>query len=261
MKWPLLLDYSDIKRNVSIVDQHHVLSLLDDKNFKPFFLKTFDKGTHNNTVNFIIDKDTKKSIIKTSERPDISNENESLIYSSYLSKNKDSILTLYTKESFYFNEWVGENEKIPARYNSIDGDFIVSDIMNIKKDEKNRTIEYRAFIVGGEVNSLSRYLDFEHHEINKDIFDFCKKFVDKYKNKLPLFYILDVAETDKGIEIIELNPFELSGRYLENCPILLAKKLQDMSSNYAGFIINKKNIFIPDENINGDVNNFFKNFL
>ena len=38
----------------------------------------------------------------------------------------------------------------------------------------------------------------------------------KTLENIPSFFVIDVAETDRGMVIIELNEFGLSGRYVDN---------------------------------------------
>lgn len=247
-RWAETIEQEDIGRNVKIVSQKEVIDLIFSPDYEPVFIKTFDKGNHYNTVNSIINKDQsfKKEegsfLIKTSDRPDLNTESRKL--SSFLSEDESSVLTIYKKSYEAFNPWHGEVEKYPARFLSVEGEMITSPVISIRNDDQG-TLEYRVFVVNGKVSSISRYLDYAKVEIPEEISNCASEFVAKYSNILPKFYVVDFAQTDKGVELVELNPFERSGRYLQNSA---AKMFDEISNASLGEIeTDDAECLIPDE--------------
>lgn len=227
-KWCETLDKSDIGRSVRIVDQKYVSTLLFSDEFKPFFVKTYEKGSHYNTVNSVVREgqvlnDAKHKLMLTKDRPDLSREG--ITMHSYLSKDPSSILTIFKPGYTAYNPWHGEEERYPDAHYSVDGDMIVSDVINIQKDDHG-TMEYRVFVIGGKVSSISRYLDFVKVKIPHEIKEKAESFVSKYRKVLPDFYVVDFALTDEGISIVELNPYERSGRYFQNSASNMFKDLK-----------------------------------
>jgi len=93
--------------------------------------------------------------------------------------------------------------------------MIVSDIMDIHSDALGKK-EYRCWISNQVVSSISRYLDYNvDYEIPKEIVDFALDFTKAHKH-LSSCYVLDLAETSKGVDIVELNDLECSSRYARN---------------------------------------------
>lgn len=97
----------------------------------------------------------------------------------------------------------------------INCEIIVSDVMNIIADSHGKQ-EYRCYVINNSFVNASRYLDYEHTDIPDSIKLFANSFVETHKNIFPKHYVLDLAVTDVGIQIIELNPIPQSGRYVDN---------------------------------------------
>lgn len=93
--------------------------------------------------------------------------------------------------------------------------FIISDIMNISKDEYEKQ-EYRIYIVNGKSVNASRYVDYDTKEVPTEVFSFAQKFSDFHKN-LFSSYVLDIAFCEDGkYRVVELNNLSASGRYRSN---------------------------------------------
>ncbi|EGR5926742.1 ATP-grasp domain-containing protein [Vibrio parahaemolyticus] len=227
--WAELFTKDEIGRNVEILSQADFLDSLQEKELSfPFFLKTLDKGSHGNTLAKVFDEDNISILMPTSERPDLDVEGTTLY--RYLSSSEESLITLYTEQSNYFNPWIGESQVIPASYKSLDGKLIKSDVINILDDLRaSPNKEHRAFIVDGKVTSLSRYFDYEYYVSPKHVQDYAQDFASKFKDRIPLICVADFAETTKGVELIEINPYENSGRYLMNDPEKLFLAIMELS--------------------------------
>lgn len=98
---------------------------------------------------------------------------------------------------------------------TIDCDIITSDLMNISTDDYG-TLEYRCYIIHNKFINASRYLDYDHTEIPEDIKNFAISFAEQHTDIFPKHYVLDLSITDKGVQIVELNPIPQSGRYIDN---------------------------------------------
>jgi hypothetical protein len=95
-------------------------------------------------------------------------------------------------------------------------EIVASEPVSILTDERGKR-EYRCFVVRGKVSSVSRYIDYDtDYEIPGDVEAFASAFVADHGN-LPDCYVLDVAETERGLVVIELNGIVASGRYERNC--------------------------------------------
>jgi hypothetical protein len=101
---------------------------------------------------------------------------------------------------------------------------ILSTIMQIVRESTHKG-EYRAFIINGEVSSLSAYLDYDHAEVPEAISDFAQAFAEEHRHLAPS-YVADFCLTDQGPVLIELNSFTYSGRYIDNDPGLLYSDLE-----------------------------------
>lgn len=108
----------------------------------------------------------------------------------------------------------------------LEDEIFLSDAFESIEDTENnmRCREYRAFIVGGKVLSLSRsYVDYPTLVPDK-VKDFVSKQVNRISNikDFPLSYVLDVGEVNINgkdvVDIIEFNPIAASG--LEVCNLL-----------------------------------------
>lgn len=245
-EWCGLLPESEVGRHVESMEQSEFLNKLEKGEIAtPFFIKSVEKGSHGNTLALIYDENTAKYLIKTSDRPDLEKGDGLGLY-RYLSKLPDSLLTIYKESTTYFNEWHGEEDRIPATYKSVDGRVMVSPVMNILSDDI-KTLEHRAFIVNGKVSSVSRYVDYEQVESPKSVIEYAQEFASRMLDILPVVYVADFAETDKGIELIEINPYENSGRYLWNDPVSLYVDVKALGNTKLTPSLNYSAIYQPEK--------------
>lgn len=105
-------------------------------------------------------------------------------------------------------------------------EVIVSELLEILSDERGKR-EYRCFVVRNDASSISRYIDYKtDYEIPREVEAFAESFVISHQGIVPDCYVLDVAETDRGVAVIELNGIVASGRYERNN---FAKLLVDLT--------------------------------
>jgi hypothetical protein len=123
---------------------------------------------------------------------------------------------------------------------------MLSEVINIRSDDL-KTLEYRAFIVDGQVSSISRYVDYEETTTPDSVVSHAREFAKSFKDKLPTVYVADFAETDKGVELVELNPYENSGRYLWNDPTHLFLDVFAISNSTMITAITKQDYYIPEK--------------
>jgi ATP-grasp domain, R2K clade family 3 len=103
--------------------------------------------------------------------------------------------------------------------------FLVSQPMTILEDEHGKK-EWRVWIADGKPTSFSRYLDYiTDYETPEEIKNFVEQFVAKHDIPTRV-YVLDVAETDEGPKVIELNSLPGSGRYAKNDFLAFLQQLQ-----------------------------------
>jgi len=99
------------------------------------------------------------------------------------------------------------------------GDDLVmfSEFVDIEEDEFG-TIEYRCFIIDGQVRSMSRYLDYDIIVPSQEAADFIIDFIDKTVGfYFPKNVVLDIMKLKDGSwSLIEANAIPYSGRYAGN---------------------------------------------
>jgi len=99
------------------------------------------------------------------------------------------------------------------------GDDLVmfSEFIDIEEDEFG-TIEYRCFIIDGQVRSMSRYLDYDIVPPSQEAADFIVDFVDKTVGfYFPKNVVLDIMQLKDGSwSFVEANAIPYSGRYSGN---------------------------------------------
>ncbi|OWK39486.1 ATP-grasp domain-containing protein [Fimbriiglobus ruber] len=95
-------------------------------------------------------------------------------------------------------------------------EIIVSEPIRLPTDARGKR-EYRCFVVR-KISSISRYIDYDTaYEIPGEVEEFATAFIADHQGVLPECYVLDVAESDRGLVVIELNGIVASGRYERNC--------------------------------------------
>lgn len=96
--------------------------------------------------------------------------------------------------------------------------FIISEVVDRKKDELG-IIEYRVFVVGGRIKSISRYTLSKLHRIDKKVFDRIFEIVNSIEN-FPKDYVVDIFEYEKDgeteLDVVEFNNVTTAGTYLYN---------------------------------------------
>jgi len=92
-----------------------------------------------------------------------------------------------------------------------------SEYVDIKEDEYG-TIEYRCFIIDGEIRSMSRYFDYDIIVPSQEAADFIVNFIDKTVGiYFPKNVVLDIMQLiDGSWSLIEANAIPCSGRYAGN---------------------------------------------
>lgn len=101
---------------------------------------------------------------------------------------------------------------------------IISSVMDIERASDHKG-EYRAFIINGEVSSVSAYRDYDHTPVPRQITDFAQMFAEEHRHVAPA-YIADFCLTNQGPALIELNELAYSGRYIDNDAGLLYSDLE-----------------------------------
>jgi hypothetical protein len=94
------------------------------------------------------------------------------------------------------------------------GECLFSEFLEIKTDRLGK-LEFRCYFINGKLCSISRYLDYEEHTIPVYIQDFAYN-LQKEGFNMPKTIVIDIADTNKGIVIIECNEASCSGRYINN---------------------------------------------
>lgn len=130
----------------------------------------------------------------------------------------------------YFNEYHGEMEQRAPSWYAMSGELILSEPLDIQKDEHG-TLEYRCFVVGHLVTSISRYLDYvtteipeQAHELAGRVARACMSLDERGPGP---DYVVDIALTSLGWVVIEFNPLPCSGRYYGNSAATLFHSLLD----------------------------------
>ncbi len=101
-----------------------------------------------------------------------------------------------------------------------DDDFIISDFVNICCDEKG-LIEYRCFVLDGQVANISRITYDILHKISEDDVENIKSIVKSIPSYFPKYYVVDLfsyldESSNRQMDIVEFNPIHASGIYLYN---------------------------------------------
>lgn len=128
-------------------------------------------------------------------------------YEKYFLKTlfKESFDIIDVKEPIYNTgrmHWFEANKQL-----------IISEYIEIKED-KLGSIEYRAFIIDNKISGISRYIDYnKDYKIPVEATNFIRSFIKCHKFILPPHYVVDIADTSKGLCVIELNGVFGSGRY------------------------------------------------
>ncbi|MFS1427779.1 ATP-grasp domain-containing protein [Vibrio splendidus] len=244
IEWPNMVTSVEVGRKVEVMEQNEFISKRQNNEITlPFFIKSTNKGHYNNTLAMVISDETANQLIETKDRPDLNN-GDGVSLHRYLSNDENSVLTIHAPKSSYYNEWIGEDSVIPATHRSVDGRVMVSPVINILSDKVGK-LEHRAFILNGRVSSVSRYVDYESVQSPNEVLEHAQAFAGRMKETLPIAYVADFAETDKGIELVEINPYENSGRYLWNCPLALQRDAMALGDKTLTPLIDNSGLYEP----------------
>lgn len=202
------------KRNLAIVHSRAFSSHLErlKEDGKPVFIKTVDKGVRSDL--------TLHHIFQKPEDYLAFNQTNTSFLRTWGDIDSAPVTFLFKQDDWYC-PYRDSIERGRQDLVAINDDFIVSDVMNIQTDESNRKVEYRCYVVNKKVVSISRYEDYDDFTIPQSVIDFAQSFAQcAGAANLPDIYVMDIAQTDKDLQLIELNPYELSGRYFGNKPEL-----------------------------------------
>jgi hypothetical protein len=228
LRWPdgLMDPERFLQRKLSIVDNKTFAQwLLKAEVPIPCFIKTLNKGPRQElSLHHPFENEKALSPFKQGESPGVR---------EYGLPLNEGVSFLFTSPNWYcpYREQTqcGTRSRV-----HIQDDFIVSDLMLIAQDglSDNKNIEYRCFIVDGQVVSTSRVVDYKDIPVPQDAIAFAQAFAEQEKN-YPLLYVLDVARTIKGYQVVELNPYESSGRYANNDPAAFIYAIAQLSAKSA----------------------------
>jgi len=77
--------------------------------------------------------------------------------------------------------------------------------------------EYRCWIANSKLNSISRYLDEQAHQVPEEASSFALDFARAHKDIFPSLYVADIAlDKKRGYVLVECNPLSSAGRYYQN---------------------------------------------
>lgn len=96
-----------------------------------------------------------------------------------------------------------------------DEEFILSEKVEVTKDEIGQE-EYRIFIYKNRIMNISRITDSIYHQIPEDLIEYVYRILERKPKSFPTTFVLDIFSYQHMYDILELNPFEASGKYLYN---------------------------------------------
>lgn len=84
---------------------------------------------------------------------------------------------------------------------------------------KNIYVEYRFFVIKGKVVTGSMYKRgqrvYADPKVDQEVIDFAQKMVDKWQPAKA--FVIDIADTEQGFKVIEINNLNSAGFYASNC--------------------------------------------
>lgn len=121
---------------------------------------------------------------------------------------------------------------------------IISSVLRFDHQPDHKA-EYRCFIVGGKVSSISTYTDYKAHPVPASIEEMARDFAADHASLAPGF-VADFGMTDRGPVLVEMNSFSHSGRYVGNDAYAL---YQDLETHLGvdRSLIKDPDIVIPDD--------------
>ena len=115
-----------------------------------------------------------------------------------------------------FSKYIGDTEF----------EVIISQPINILPDNMDRPLEFRCYIMNNKCISVSRYDNTFSRDIEYSIYDYANELIVKIQTlPFPKYYVMDLCITENGIDIVEFNKIESSGRYAENKFITVLENL------------------------------------
>ncbi|MGN1372213.1 MAG: hypothetical protein ACI4XM_08070 [Candidatus Coprovivens sp.] len=151
-------------------------SYLHDKEFLQYLYKVF----HNKTEVFL--KTKKKDFNGIIDLSELFDENSAL------------------RKAFTYHE---------------DEEFIISEKVDINEDELGKE-EYRIFIYKNRIMNISRITDTTYHRIPIEVIEYVERILEHKNPNFPDTFVIDIFSYQNMYDILELNPFEASGKYLYN---------------------------------------------
>lgn len=144
-------------------------------------------------------------VVNTSKLRDFADSNGNLFLKT-INKNCSGIVNIDTPFSEMSN--ISSILRYPSYQN-----FIASELLEIKQ-------EYRFWCVDDMVINGSTYGNYRDTSTCScpEYTQFCQMVLDDIRKKitLPRVIIIDIATTDRGLVVVEMNPYECSGRYYYN---------------------------------------------
>lgn len=96
-----------------------------------------------------------------------------------------------------------------------DEEFILSEKVEVNQDELGQE-EYRVFIYKNRIMNISRITDSTYHQIPEDLIEYIYSVLERRPSNFPSTFVLDIFSYQHLYDILEMNPFEASGKYLYN---------------------------------------------
>ncbi len=232
-RWPEVVGDNNffVKRNLRLVPVEEIAEQIRSRTLPlPCFLKQQDKGPSNNF--------TLRHILRTEE--DLANFDRDDVDRHKPKDFKPGTLTYFFEAHDWWCPYRESWEKTQEYLAVLEEDLILSDVMEINRDiqpsnEPGATREYRSFVINGQVVNWSRYVDYDYLDVPESVISFTRRFAQEYEGKLPGLYVLDVAETTDGLQVVELNNYENSGRYLSNNPAAFYETLHQQYNRGVSF--------------------------
>lgn len=229
--WPSSIVSPDkyLKRMVYLATQHQFNELMISGSLEtPIFIKGVSKGSYNFSLHHVFsDNDALNSMLMPYAKAKKLDKNVTMMINN---AKDDDIVAFQPGTPWYCPYREMELISKPGLFNPENG-VIISDVLSITC-ENNRKQEFRAFIVSGEVTSLSGYTDYDSMHVPSEIVELATEFAKENKDLAPAF-VADFGMTERGPVLIELNGFDFSGRYLDNDPIKLYSTLRDRLGHHS----------------------------
>jgi len=94
--------------------------------------------------------------------------------------------------------------------------FLFSQKLNIIEDKFGKK-EYRCFYINGKLKNISRYLDYNEHEIPQKVKNFAFDLTEILGVCVPKDIVIDICEIDDGdVVVVECNSINPAGRFIYN---------------------------------------------